>query len=237
MPTAIRIEQEGEDFAYAWIETRVSRLGSDATNELRISGIDSTVATVLFQAGQFCIINRTERPLALADEALPPARERVWPHGEALQVNELITLRLLCHENPEPQSMSMGRWHPDPESPLRDNAERKVFRRQAACFVITCAAVYVSAMLAMSGPSRSMPDAHFGRVLAEVARAEMRGDEIAGEVRQALQAAYSLERRLATAEAKHAYLSARDLLRGEEDEASPWGEQALQFVLSRLPLL
>jgi hypothetical protein len=240
MPSALRIEVEGAEFAYAWIEARVVRVGSDFGNEICFDGIDSLAATMIYQDGRFQVINRTSRTLLLAGQPLPAGVEASWPSGSELVINDCVKMLLLCHADPRPQRATLGRWLPEPNRPERDREAHRAFRRQIMTFALTATGLFVAAALHAARPRAQLPDAWFARTLAVVQDEARRADFAAVEVSQLLQAAYGFEKRSRTDEARQLYVAARERLSRIDEPLTPsaaWTRHARSFVLARLERL
>jgi hypothetical protein len=241
MPSVLRIETCDTEFTYAWIEADVVRIGSASSNEICIPGIEPILATLIYRHGEFTVINRTGEDLTLGSAVAPPGRETHWPANTSLRVDDQTTLTLLCHADPRPTSIAPGEALPNPEAPRLQLAARKEFQRKICCLIVTCAALFTTAVFVAAAPKSPLPDRWFQEVLEQTSRQASTGDVAAKEVGSLLQVAYSLEKRQARHDARQTYYLIRqrifDWKARTEGGDSNWANDLLEFVLARIEKL
>jgi hypothetical protein len=86
------------------IEEVVCRIGSRNDCELCLTGVepDSHIATLRFNDGRYTVTNRSQRGVSVGGRKLAWDETSFWKHGETLQVNPSISLRLDIDGDPTP---------------------------------------------------------------------------------------------------------------------------------------
>jgi len=94
-----RGKNSGEEY---WIEDEVSRIGSRPDCTFVVRGIPGHCLTLLYRAGQYSIVNRSDQAIDVAGEPLLPMATMPIHDGEYVSIGRETVLRLDVDGDPAP---------------------------------------------------------------------------------------------------------------------------------------
>jgi len=205
----------------------ITRIGSGPECEVNLSAPDlvGVVATVRVKGGEVTLYNRSESPMSIGDETIPPGGSSSWEEGEDLAMPGGNVCRLEFGEGLSPTATARQEASPgdpgdldttDGNSPYPQVRERGKPKNVMETAVTVIALVGLVAALVIDpdsfdkGVSRSSLDSSYQQLLAEWPSDQT--DPEMARIREILQVAHINWSRGRPREARDDYLKLRNLM-------------------------
>jgi len=235
MPAAIRVLVPHAPPLYQWIESAVIRIGSDCDCDIQVQGGEPHIATVVFRAGDYYLINRSSEALPLAKESVAPGSQVIWKDGMELLLAGSISLALVRHPDPSPLSCETGRQMPAFDAPDNERSQKYRRRKEIVCFLVTVIAIFLTAFMSRA-PRNSLKQQEYARIISTLSHASPKVQQQLGYVVDWVHMGFSVEQRGEIERARLAYLTARDRLieTATSEDADGLRQELLTFITTRI---
>ncbi len=98
----VLLSETNGPYTEIWIESEVSRIGSDPHCQIRVEELPAHAATLLYRDGEYFLINRMDEPVRLGKESVEQGTQVLWGAKESLHLMDDVRLRLEIEGDPTP---------------------------------------------------------------------------------------------------------------------------------------
>ena len=98
----VSLSETNGPYTEIWIESEVSRIGSDPHCQVRVEELPAHAATLLYREGEYFLINRMDEPVRLGRESVEQGTQVIWGNRETLHLMDNVRLRLEIDGDPAP---------------------------------------------------------------------------------------------------------------------------------------